>query len=164
MKELTILRSMFAARPKRTTELIVPRVNFQAGKGSLNNEHWAFSVPYHFTDALDIKYEERQKSKHKYMLWTQGPGINFRANDIIHSHDNKITIQVQFASPIRWDPSANKMNEGHVTFILLRKSVEHTTTESRAEIICTQLEFLKLLIDGEVNSLSQPTEIKTINP
>ncbi|WP_338416434.1 hypothetical protein [uncultured Sphaerotilus sp.] len=148
MKELNILRSMFAPRPKRTTELIVPRVTFHAGKGSLNNEHWAFSVPYHFTDALDIKYEERQKDKQKYMLWTQGPSINFRAHDVIHSRDNKITLQVRSASPVRWDPSKNEMNEGYVTFILHEEIGESLDLNPRIEIIYTQLEFLKLLIDG----------------
>ena len=103
MKELEHLRSMWAEKVKRKTDLIVPEITHIGQDNSLNNDFWAFKVTFAFRSALDIKYEERKKDKKPYMIWTQGPFLNFKEAGLVHSQDGSRALQVQFATPIAWD-------------------------------------------------------------
>lgn len=110
MEELEYLRSMWAEQTKRRGELIVRQVTHDGQESSLNNDSWAFKVPYAFRDALDIAYEERKKDKKPYMVWTQGPILRFKEGDLIHSKDGCRAVQVTSALPVVWDPAKKEMN------------------------------------------------------
>jgi hypothetical protein len=147
VKELVYLKSMWAHKVRRKTELIVPEVTYHNNQGSLNNESWAFKVPYAFREALDIKFEQRKKNKKPYMVWTQGPILSFKDGDLIHTKDGKRAVQVQFASQMGWDPITDEMYQGSVVYY------EYDTSETSPiktnEYTCTQMQFLQLLITGE---------------
>ncbi|MGL4767464.1 MAG: hypothetical protein ACRCV6_05230 [Formosimonas sp.] len=117
MNELDYLRSMWAAKVKRGTKLIVPKITYIKQNGSLNNNEWAFNVPYAFRDSLDIKYEERKKDKKPYMIWTQGTVLNFKEGDFLQSKDFTRALQVQFSSPMGWDSSKGEMYQGSVLYL-----------------------------------------------
>lgn len=110
IKELQHLRSLWKKANKietgkpyckvsRATTLIVLEVTYYPKEmdGSLNNTNWAYGVPYAFRDALDMEFEQRKKNKKAYMIWTQGPLINFKEGDIIHSQCGKKSVQVHFS-------------------------------------------------------------------
>ena len=150
MNENAHLRTMWSSKIKRSTVLIVPTVTYQDGEGSLNNDSWAFKVGYEFRDALDIKYEERKKNKKPYMIWTQGPILSFKEGDMLHSRDEKRTVQVRYANQMGWDEPRAEMHQGSVFYseyvtsgISITKIGDHT---------CTQMQFLQLLISGEYGS------------
>lgn len=146
MKELDLLRSMWSHKIKRKTDLIVSKITYSGTTGSFNNESWAFQVPYAFRDALDIKYEQRMKDKKPYMIWTQGPILNFKDGDVLTDKNNKKAVQVLFANRMGWDTTNNIMYEGNVVY--------DTFTISNGEYIkgeqktCSQMQFLSLLICG----------------
>jgi hypothetical protein len=154
MNELEHLRSMWARKIKRQTDLIVPKVTYDGWEGSLNNESWEFKVTYAFRDALDIKYEERKKSKKTYMLWTQGPILRFKDGDLIHSKDGKRAVQVQFAQPMGWDSTNNEMYQGSVVYSEF--AVSGNSLSKTSERSCTQMQFLQLLIHGKLSEQAQP--------
>lgn len=150
MRELELLRSMWGQKIRRKLELIVPEVTYSGTEGSLNNEFWAFKVPYAFRDALDIKYEERKRNKQSYMVWTQGPLLRFRAGDLMHSKDNSRGVQVNLATPIIWDTKEDAMFEGSVTYLEYSTVVSsYGKVQTKA---CTQMQFLELLIHGKYGS------------
>ena len=143
MDALEHLRSMWAEKTKRSTKLIVPSVTHGDPEGSLNNDSWAFKVPYAFRDALDIKYEERRRDKTPYMVWTQGPCLRFKEGDLVHSKDGSRVVQVRYASPMGWDVANNEMYQGSVDYVEYDGS--YTKIGQRG---CSQMEFLELLIRG----------------
>lgn len=120
MKELEHLRAMWATKVKREIKLIVPEVTHTGQDNSLNNDFWIFKVPFAFRNALDIKYEERKKEKKPYMVWTQGPLLNFKEADLIHSHCGSRAVQVQFATPVSWDSEKDEMYQGRVVLYRVR--------------------------------------------
>jgi hypothetical protein len=146
MKELNHLKSMWGEKVRRRTDLIVPEVTYKDGQGSLNNEYWAFSVPYAFRDALDIRFEERKKNRQSYMTWTQGPILSFKEGDFFHSADGKRAVQVRFAHQMGWDASKGEMYQGSVVYS--DYSVSGNSLSKRSEHTCTQMQFLQLLISG----------------
>ena len=150
MNELEHLRSMSGGKIRRKTELIVPSVTYSGMEGSLNNEAWAFSVPYAFRDALDIKYEERKKNKQSYMVWTQGPLLRFRDGDMLHTKDQTRTVQVDTATPISWEKKKGGMYQGSVAYS--EYSPASAPYKKLASYSCTQMQFLALLIYGEYDS------------
>lgn len=152
MSALEHLRSMWAAKIKRKTVLIVPKVTYDGLNGFLNNDSWAFKVTYAFRDALDIKYEERKKNNNPYMVWTQGPILSFKIGDIFHSKDGNRAVQVRFANQMGWDPAKNEMYQGSV--IYSEYAVTGNSFSKLKEHSCTQMEFLQLLIHGEYDSQS----------
>jgi len=139
---------MWASKIKRKTNLIVPKVSYQGMNGSLNNENWSFKVTYAFRDALDIKYEQRTKDRKPYMLWTQGPILNFKEGDLIISQNCDKSVQVTFASPMGWDSAKNEMYEGSVTYD--QYSVKNGEYIKLGEYISTQMNFLQLLIYNKI--------------
>lgn len=147
MNELEHLKSMWVAKVRRKTDLIVPHITYNEQQGSLNNDSWAFKVHYAFRDALDIKYEERKKNKNLYMVWTQGPFLSFKDGDTIHSRDGSRAVQVLSAIPMVWNSAKNEMGEGRV--IYLEYSVSDNIFSKLNERTCTQMQFLQLLIYGE---------------
>jgi len=153
MDELEHLKSMWGAKIKRKTVLIVPQITHQNGEGSLNNDSWTFKVPYAFRGALDIKYEERKKNKQPYLIWTQGPILAFKEGDSIHSKDGSRTLQVQFANPMGWDSVKKEMCQGGVAYVEYARSDDSFTKQG--EHTCTQMQFLQLLIHGSYNTLDQ---------
>ena len=146
MNELKLLRSMWASKVKRKTDLIVPQVTHLGKDHSLNNHIWTFKVAFEFRNALDIKYEERKKEKKPYMIWTQGPFLNFKEADLIHSQDESRALQVQFATPVAWDSEKNEMYQGHVDYI--EYIITNQLFTKVNEQVCTQMQFLQLLIKG----------------
>ena len=143
MKELDHLRSMWGPNIQRSTVLIVPFVTYDNSENSLNNDSWAFKVPYAFRDALDIRYDERKKDKKPYMVWTQGPCLRFKEGDLIHSRNGDRALQIQFASSMGWDVSNNEMYQGSVDY------VEYDSSYTKlGQRVCSQMEFLELLIRG----------------
>jgi hypothetical protein len=147
MNELAHLKSMWSAKTKRNTVLIVPQITYKDGDGSLNNESWEFKVWFAFRDALDIKFEERKKNKKPYMIWTQGPILSFKEGDTIHSREEKRIVQVRYANQMSWDDTKVEMNQGSVFYS------EYTTSNNAiieiGDQTCTQMQFLQLLIYGE---------------
>jgi|TARA_B110001469_G_C9558319_1_gene276934 hypothetical protein len=146
MKELDHLRSMWAPKVKRSTELIVPEVTYSNGIGSLKNESWKFEVPFAFRDALDLKYEQRVKNKKPYMVWIQGSILRFKDGDAIKSKCGSRAVQVQYANPMGWDTSKNEMYEGSVVY------EDFTISDGKymksGQHSCTQMKFLEMLIYG----------------
>jgi len=147
MQELEHLRSMWKHKIKRKTDLIVSRVTYVNMSGSLNNENWAFQVPYAFRDALDIKYKQRMKNKKPYMVWTQGPILSFKEGDVLTSTDEAKSVQVQFASCMGWDTSKNEMYKGNVGYD--KYEITNGIYSEKERVTCTQMQFLKLLIYGK---------------
>jgi hypothetical protein len=139
---------MWKQRSKRKTKLIVPSVSRSEGTWSLNNNSWFFDAPYCFRDALDIKYEERKKDKKPYMVWTQGPRIAFKEGDLIQSRCGHKAVQVRFASPMGWDVAKDEMFEGSVVYTEFMVDGHKFTKQS--ERSCTQMQFLQLLISGDI--------------
>lgn len=137
---------MWASKVKRKTDLIVPQVTHLGKDHSLNNHFWTFKVAFEFRNALDIKYEERKKEKKPYMIWTQGPFLNFKEADLIHSQDESRALQVQFATPVAWDSEKNEMYQGHVDYI--EYIITNQLFTKVNEQVCTQMQFLQLLIKG----------------
>ncbi|MDI1300138.1 hypothetical protein [Methylotenera sp.] len=146
MDELEHLKSMWAVKAKRKTDLIVPKITHQNGENSLNNDFWAFKVPYAFRAALDIKYEERKKDKKSYLVWTQGAILAFKNGDSIHSRDGSRTVQVNLANPMGWDAEKKEMYQGGVAYTEYAASDNSFTKQG--EHSCTQMQFLELLIHG----------------
>lgn len=129
--------------------------NSTLSKGTLNNDHWYFNVPYAFRDALDIKYEERKKDKKGYMVWTQGPILKFKMGDNFSAKNSNITLQVQFGDQMGWDRDKNEMYLGSVVFDLFEIINKKYIYKQRYQ--CNQMEFLELLINGD--SLERLTEL-----
>lgn len=150
MSELEQLKSMWAAKVKRTTNLIVPKVTHDGNDGSLNNDSWAFKVTYAFRDALDIKYEERKKNKKPYMVWTQGPVLSFKEGDLVYSKDSTRAVQVRVANRMGWDSAKGEMYQGSVVYSLF--TVSGGPFSKLGERSCTQMQFLQLLIQGEYDN------------
>ena len=150
MNELNHLKSMWGPKVKRKADLIVPKVSYEDGQGSLNNDSWAFNVTYAFREALDIKYEERKKNNRLYKVWTQGPIISFKEGDILHSKDGKRSVQVRFAQQMGWDANKEQMYQGSVVYSTYDVSGD-SLTKAR-EHTCTQMQFLQLLIYGVYDS------------
>jgi len=146
MKELDLLKSMWAPKVKRKTELIVPKITYSGMHGSLNNGHWKYRVPYAFRDSLDIKYEKRMKDKIPYMVWTQGPILSFKEGDLLTARDGKKSVQVQYANQMGWDTSKNQMHEGSVVYDEFDINNGKCTKIQR--ITCSQMQFLQILIYG----------------
>ena len=146
MKELDHLKSMWSHKIKRKTDLIVSKITYSGNTGSLNNESWAYQVPFAFRDALDIKYEQRMKDKKPYMIWTQGPILNFKDGDVLTDKNNKKAVQVLFANRMGWDTTSNKMYEGNVVYDTFKiTSGEYIKGEQKT---CSQMQFLSLLVCG----------------
>ena len=140
MQEIKHLKSMWTAKVKRSESLIVPKVSL----GSLSNDSWAFNVPYAFRDALDIKYEQRMKEKKPYMIWTQGPLINFNEGDTFTARNNKSAIQIIFATGMGWDTTTNTMYPGSVVLDEFEiNELKYTKIKQRN---CSQMELLETLI------------------
>lgn len=135
--------------PNKNIEIATyPAVIGNDNESKLDNEHWFFNVKFSFRDALDLKYEQRQKDNKSYMLWTQGPILDFKTGDTITSRDNKVSVQVQFASPMGWDSTKNSMFEGSVVYDEFK--IEKVEYNKVNRIECTQMQFLELLIKGSI--------------
>ena len=150
MSEFELLKSMWASKVKRKTDLIVPQITYSGGLGSLNNDYWIFSIPFAFRAALDIKHEQRMKNKKAYMVWTQGPIISFKEGDLIHSQDKSRALQIKEAKAISWDVVNNEMSQGYLLFdeYKLNNAVVIEVKQNK----CTQMQFLELLIYGFINN------------
>lgn len=118
--EMSLLRSMWRKRVRRKTKLIVDGVNYssESATGSMENSHWKYSAGYGFREALDISYDERKKNKKAYMVWTQGPFLNFKSGDLLRSNDKSHVIQVRQATPMSWNNQSGQMNLGEVLYTL----------------------------------------------
>ena len=155
MHEITLLESLWPKdenrKNTRSTTLIVPEISYNRSEGFLENEHWYFNVPYAFRDALDIKFEERKKDKKPYMVWTQGPILNFKEGDCFSSKNGKAVLQIRFANPMGWDQSKKIMYEGSVSYDMY--STQDTSSFFKVgDDTCSQMDFLKLLITGVRNN------------
>lgn len=155
MNELEIIKSLWPKKgidgkiikKNREISLIVPEISYFGQDGSLNNDSWAFRVGYAFRDALDIKYEERKINKEPYMVWTQGPCLDFKEGDILHAKDGNRTVQVLSAKQMEFDSEKDEFYRGLVVYSEYEVSGNSfTKIEDRA---CTQMQFLQLLIDGQ---------------
>ena len=146
MKELDHLKSMWSHKVKRKTDLIVPKITYSDTTGSLNNEVWEYKVPFAFRDALDIKYEQRMKDKKPYMVWTQGPILNFKNGDLLTDKNNKKAVQVLFANRMGWDTINDKMYEGSIVYDTFKITNGEYIKEPQQK--CSQMQFLALLIYG----------------
>ena len=84
------------------------------------------------------------------MIWTQGPFLNFKEADLIHSNCGNRTLQIQLATPVSWDSEKNEMFQGRVYY------AEYTTANQIFSKVdeknCTQMQFLELLISGSYDS------------
>jgi len=151
MHELESLKSMWAKKVKRKTDLIIPKISYdnEYNIGSLNNENWYFKVPYAFREALDIKYEERKKDKKGYMIWTQGPILSFKDGDSFTAKDNQTSLQVKFSNPMGWDSAKGEMYQGSIVFDEFSMNDQKYIKKNQHS--CNQMQFLKILINGVIN-------------
>ena len=144
--EVEFLKSFWHEPPvRRNRQLIVPKVTFEKNTGSLNNDHWAFKVPYAFRDALDIQFQPLTKDKLVYTVWTQGFRIDFHVGDVLVSQDGKRCLQVHYAQPMGWDIDSNSMFEGIVDYKEYASGILQGEHERFA---CSQMQFLNILITG----------------
>lgn len=144
--EFELLETMWKPRPNRSTELIVPKVTYENNSGNLHNSHWAFNVGFVFRSALGLRYEQRMKNKKPYMVWTQGPIIDFRAGDLLHIKTGEKSVQVNYALPMGWDVETESMYLGVLNYDVFEKNMSgwaKVRTEKS-----DQMAFLKLLING----------------
>ncbi len=144
------LESMWASKISRKTPTI-PEVSYdtELSIGSLNNDDWFFKVPYAFREALDLTFEERKKNKKGYMVWTQGPILSFKNGDSFTAKTGEKALQIQFANPMGWDPVKNEMYHGSVVFKEFTVNGNQFTELDQHN--CSQMEFLKVLINGVIN-------------
>ncbi|RPJ11372.1 MAG: hypothetical protein EHM37_11165 [Deltaproteobacteria bacterium] len=160
MNELEIIKSLWPKmgidgkiiKKNRETSLIVPEITYFGQDGSLNNDSWAFKVGYAFRDALDIKYEERKINKEPYMVWTQGPHLNFKEGDMLHAKDGNRAVQVLSAKQMKWDSAKEEIYQGLVVYLEYVMSGDSLSKLKEHE--CTQMQFLQLLIDGQYDGSS----------
>lgn len=150
MELIEHLKSMWAAKIKRKVPTM-PQVKYDSelNVGTLDNKGWYFRVPYAFREALDIKFEERKKDKKGYMVWTQGPILSFKDGDTFTAQNEKSALQVKFANPMGWDPEKQEMYQGSIVFEQF--SVDGNKYTSISQHSCNQMEFLEILITGEIN-------------
>jgi len=129
----------------RSDELIVPSVGYANNNGGLNNDHWAYRVPYAFRDALDIKFSSRSIGKQLTNSWTQGCLLMFSEGDFFESLSGGKSIQISFATPMAWDGKITGVfDSGIVGYQFFDK---HGLGEF---FTVSQMEFLQLLIYGEI--------------
>ncbi len=158
MGELELLKSMWASKVKRKTDLIVPQIICSGGLRSLSNNSWVFSIPFAFRAALDIKHEQRMKNKKAYMVWTQGPFLSFKEGDLIHSQDKLRALQIKEAKPIFWDVVSNEMNQGYLLFDECK--LNNDVVFEVKQYTCTQMQFLELIIYGFINNFAEQLPVQ----
>jgi len=131
----------------RGLTLIVPHISWDGitCEGSLNNDSWAYCVPYAFRAALDLSFDERMKLKKPYRVWTQGYQIHFKEGDVFISNKGFPSLQVQSSLAMSWDKDNNYMNEGLVNYELFDE-VKFGVLGNIQQ--ATQMDFLKILTLG----------------
>lgn len=149
---------------ERSVALIVPQVSYVNNAGCLNNDHWAYKVPYGFHDALDITLVKRSKKidcidangeiemdtdgKKKtkdwyYCAWTQGCLLSFSYGDFFEAVGDIPCLQVVSAKPVVLNGENGVMDDGEVTYQLFdKRGLGEFFTVS-------QFEFLQVLIYGK---------------
>jgi hypothetical protein len=140
------LRALWGPRLRRSEEPIVGTVRYDGKMGTWENDHWAFSVPYVFRDALDIRFDARKKNRQTVMVWTQGACISFAEGDVLTSKDERVILRVTYAVPMGWDGATESMYEGAVAFDVFEHAVEGL--RRLYSLSGTQMEFLNLLVTG----------------
>lgn len=129
---------------KRSIKLLVPSVSYANNEGCLNNDYWAYKVPYAFRDALDIRFTNVVKNKQTTSIWTQGGLLAFSIGDFFESASGGNSIQVVSAKPMLWDTNTGVFDSGDVTYqFFVRRGLGMFFTVS-------QVDFLQLLIVGKV--------------
>ncbi len=143
----SVLHKMWRERVSRTSLLITSSVRYsnEIMNGELDNDHWAYHVPYAFREALDLSFDQRIKTVDKksvpYWLWTQGPIINFKEGDLLKARNGDNDLQVVSSNRMGWDPAIKEMYQGFVTY---RRSSDLETLHT-----ITQMEFLAVMVFGE---------------
>ncbi|MEC8081086.1 MAG: hypothetical protein VX148_06365, partial [Pseudomonadota bacterium] len=156
------------SKAQRSSELIIGAV-LRSSETTFQFTHsWAFDAKYAFRDALGLKYETRTASalkpylltsehdplclSHSFSMWTQGPVLDFKQGDSFSCrYDKTLSIQVQYSDTMGWDPTQDKLHEGVVNFNVYRRTDSgHTYLESKR--VCSQYEFLNILINGDYQS------------
>lgn len=154
MHELDNLYKIKGSTKRRLVKLLVSEERLNA-KTNLDYEHWKYTVPFAFREALDLRYIQRSKNKKKYMVWTQGPCLRFQEGDVLHSKCGSFAVQVTYALPMGWDEENNEMYEGSVLFDVFHISHGQYFKQYNRQV--TQLEFLKILIDGIASVCTMPS-------
>ncbi len=167
------------SKAQRTSELIVGTILKTSSTSFKFIHDWAFDAKYAFRDGLGLKYETRTSSAlkpylltserdtlrkgHSFTMWTQGPILYFKQGDSFNSRlDDSLSIQVQYSDTMGWDPSQSKVHEGLVNFNVYRRS-DSGSTHLESKRVCTQYEFLNILVNGNYRSakiLEEQTEAK----
>ena len=144
---------------KRSRDLIVPFVGYENNCGTLNNDTWAYCVPFGFREALDIYYSQLQKTENIidiegnikkvtrfYCAWTQGCQLSFSKGDMLNPKESNVCLQVVEAAPMKWVAEKLTIDDGFVTYqSFIKTGLGDFTSVS-------QLEFLQLLIYGSNES------------
>ncbi|CCN37194.1 hypothetical protein VIBNISO65_1660020 [Vibrio nigripulchritudo SO65] len=141
------LKSMWGPKVRRKTTTI-PEVKYDTEKsvGMLMNNDWFYNVTYAFREALDLKFEERKVNKRSYMIWTQGPILNFKNGDTFISKCETNAVQVKYANSMGWDADKHEMYKGSVVYELFK--IENGNYKKLSQLACTQVDFLEVLITG----------------
>ncbi|WP_067096089.1 hypothetical protein [Marinomonas atlantica] len=136
-------------RADKSTELIIPRVDYcqDSRTGDLNNSHWTFNVPYAFRDALGLSFDQRFKDKKPYMVWVQGPYIDFKEGDSLKSKSGDISLSVKMATPMSRNRKTHIIDYGLVDFQILKRD-EDGKLHYHSMRTLNQYEFLQTLIYG----------------
>jgi len=133
---------------KRSKQYIVPNISWdeEAG-GALNNDEWAYCVPYCFRDALDLRFDTLYKDKKPYKSWTQGHRINFKEGDLLASSKGFPALQVKSSTAMDWDGENNKMFEGVVNYEVFENVKFGHIGDVKT---VSQMEFLNILVCGQM--------------
>lgn len=124
---------------------------------------WAFNVPRHFNDALDIRWTQKVSDKIASWVWTQGSSFAFKAWDVIHTNGQKkrvsadgqlgIFIQINSALPAGANDADSEF-PGSVKFTLFDEI--NGRMNEVTKVSTTQDNFIRFLITGNADYL--PTQ------
>lgn len=97
---------------------------------------------------------------HNFFMWTQGPVLYFKQGDYFPSRiDDSLSIQVQYSDTMGWDPTINGVHEGLVNFNVYKRAPDGATNLISRHV-CSQYEFLKILINGDISANTKASALR----
>ncbi len=119
---------------------------------------WHFCVPASFRGALDVALTPRKVDGMTTMKWTQGSWFHFEEGDTIYDsvkayqpwnlNNVKVCLKICKASPAQPAIRKRPRQPGTVIFNVLIPDAERKQLVNRQQLVLSQDEFVKLLIDG----------------
>ena len=129
----------------------------------IDNDEWFIYVPPCFNDCLDISKTERVKKQEK--VWTQGSRFAFHRGCILYNtpkgyhkwnvaiSEIKYCILIQSAKDVKLEKGKRK--PGEVVFSIFSPRYMKLSLERIGEFSRTQDEFVRFLIEGDPEIISE---------